>query len=186
MAVNVKELTLQCCDGVTIAAQKWESSPVSSNHPYLNMGNPYGSMIMANPVSAGNTNVSVRKKRILCVHGWYDNCRSFHYLAPNLVKSLSDHPYGGAGDVCHVEIVAIDLPGHGKSSYTSADAAPTVYLESVFYIADAVRQLKWDDKTKFCIIGHSFGASLSLGYAATFPEHVAKLVLLDRGKYFPI
>lgn len=130
-------------------------------------------------VSDGN-NGKVQKTRILCIHGLYDNCRSFHYMAPNLVEAMSKRSYGG--EASQVELVAIDLPGHGKSKCTNADAAPTVYLEAVFYIAEAIRQLKWDETgIKILLIGHSFGASLCLAYAATFPERVEKLVLLDRG-----
>lgn len=108
--------------------------------------------------------------RILCLHGFLDNCRSFAALAPRLLRPLQkqNHP---------VELVAMDFPGHGKSSHKSADHPPyTMISDILIYVGRIVEQLKW--KT-FILIGHSMGAMASILYTGTFPEHVQHLVLLD-------
>lgn len=128
------ERSFLCSDGMRIAAQRW---------------------------NGGNNNSSPH--RILCLHGWLDNCRSFYRLAPALMESDAD-------------VVALDFVGHGLSSHKSADGPPINLSDNAFYVAEAVRQLEWDS---FVLIGHSMGAAVSLIYAAAFPEQVEKLVLLE-------
>jgi pimeloyl-ACP methyl ester carboxylesterase len=98
------------------------------------------------------------------------------------------------------ELVALDLPGHGLSSHKSDDGPPLVLAESVFYVAEAVRQLQWwpqevmnkpelqenssISQPRFTLVGHSMGAGISCLYAAAFPEQVDKLVLLEGGMSF--
>jgi pimeloyl-ACP methyl ester carboxylesterase len=128
---------------------------------------------------------SPSKHRMLCIHGWMDNCRSFYSLAPALMEGIPD-----------LEIVALDLPGHGQSSHKSVDAPPVVSAEAVYYIAEAINALQWNTNdteatttttntstSKFAICGHSLGAAQATLYAATFPEQVSQLVLLDGGAF---
>jgi pimeloyl-ACP methyl ester carboxylesterase len=222
--VICQEITFECSDGVKLAGQKWEnkkSSPTSggnngsatgyygNNSSNMMMMGGYGNhhhgamngggFATTTTTSTTNTNSNKRMIRILCVHGFYDNCRSFYQVAPQLIDKIVKkyyNPYGGSDSTSvSIEIVAIDLPGHGKSA--TAAGAPTIYLECVYYLAETIRYLKWwNDNTatsttkkkndsnqnnKIILIGHSFGASVSLGYAATFPEQITKLILLDRG-----
>jgi pimeloyl-ACP methyl ester carboxylesterase len=170
-SVAVNEITLSLNDGITLAGQRWT-------------------------YQGGNTTTSSAtppSHKILALHGWLDNCASFHYLAPHLVSKM-----GGKA-----EIVALDLPGHGWSSHKSLDGPATLLSEGVFYVAEALDKLGWtryntsknegtkskensDDHHqndhgdgKVTLIGHSMGGGLSLVYAAAFPELVDKLVLLD-------
>jgi pimeloyl-ACP methyl ester carboxylesterase len=107
------------------------------------------------------------ERRILCLHGWLDNSRSFHKLAPHLQQA----------DASSTELVALDFPGHGLSAHKSPDGgAPQTMAELVFYVAELVSKLKWDS---FSLVGHSMGAAISLMYAASFPDQVQKLVLLE-------
>ena len=101
------------------------------------------------------------RHKVLMLHGWLDNCRSFWKLAPHLQE---DH------------VVALDLPGHGKSQHKAKDGTPAILAEGIYYIADVLKQLEW--KTDVTLIGHSMGAAMALGYAATFPEQVHQLILL--------
>jgi pimeloyl-ACP methyl ester carboxylesterase len=138
-SINVQEITLSCSDGIELAAQRWTTNE-SSDPPTL---------------------------RILCLHGFLDNCRSFHTLAPKLLHETRD-----------TELVALDFPGHGHSSHTSKDHPPfLVDCDLVYYVAEAVRQLEWE--SGFTLIGHSMGSIVSIMYTAAFPEHVETLVLLD-------
>jgi pimeloyl-ACP methyl ester carboxylesterase len=171
------EINLECSDGTKLAAQSWRAHP--------------------RPLLQGE------ELRVLCLHGWMDNCKSYYHLAPALIRHLD-------ASVTHtdnndqfattpsqkypsVHVVALDLPGHGLSSHRSIDAPPMVRAEYLFYIAEAIRELKWwnpvrgkpnntnsDPQQKpFVLIGHSMSGGLSLMYAAAFPEQVRQLVLLD-------
>uniref|UniRef100_A0A7S3L5U5 AB hydrolase-1 domain-containing protein n=1 Tax=Amphora coffeiformis TaxID=265554 RepID=A0A7S3L5U5_9STRA len=157
----VTELLLKCSDGVTIAAQSWKSP-----------GKPVD--------KKANTTTT---ERILCLHGWMDNCRSFHYLAPSIVQALP-----------HVELVALDFPGHGMSGHKSVDGPSLLLSELVYYVAEAAEQLNWissdakgdregssSQQQQFTIVGHSMGAAVGCVYSAAFPEHVDRLVLVEGG-----
>jgi pimeloyl-ACP methyl ester carboxylesterase len=110
------------------------------------------------------------KRRILCLHGWMDNSASFHYLAPRIMEHFP----------MDTELVALDFPGHGLSSHKSIDGPPLMLSESAFYVAEAVRRLKWDsESTPFTLIGHSMGAAVGCLYSAVYPEQVKNLVLLE-------
>jgi pimeloyl-ACP methyl ester carboxylesterase len=142
--VNVEEITLPCSDGIQLAAQRW--TPCSSSNK-------------------DDDTSSFTSCRILCLHGFLDNCHSFYRLAPILVSTLK------------AELVALDFPGHGLSSHKSMDHPPNLVISDiVYYVAEAVRGLDWQE---FILIGHSMGAIISIPYAATFPNQVQRLILLD-------
>jgi pimeloyl-ACP methyl ester carboxylesterase len=165
-AVSVKEISLRLRDGMTLAGQRWTYE--GDNEDVA-------------------TTTTKSKHKILSLHGWMDNSASFHYLAPHLV-----HKLGGKA-----ELVALDLPGHGLSSHKSLDGPPTLLSEGVYYVVEALDQLGWttvdysqntssepnsikgDDSGSVTLIGHSMGGGLGLIYAAAYPEHIDKLVLLD-------
>jgi pimeloyl-ACP methyl ester carboxylesterase len=166
------DITLTCSDGITLAAQKWKPSE---------------------PISTAK---NIRK--ILCVHGWMDNCRSYHYFAPNVLQQLRQMNPVAATNANNddIEIVTIDLPGHGWSSHKSLDGPPIHIADYVYYIAEAIQQLQWStaksnriDEDETCLsidteivlVGHSMGAAICSIYAATFPEQIHKLVLLEGG-----
>jgi pimeloyl-ACP methyl ester carboxylesterase len=97
---------------------------------------------------------------VLCLHGWMDNAASFAVLGP----LLEDY-----------YVVAPDLTGHGQSDRRSADATYQIWddLPEVLGIVEA---LGWD---QFNLVGHSRGAIIASLFAATFPERVKHLVMLD-------
>jgi pimeloyl-ACP methyl ester carboxylesterase len=97
---------------------------------------------------------------LLALHGWLDNAASFAVLAP-LIKT-------------HY-VVALDLTGHGRSSWRSQDATYQIWddLPEVMAVID---QLGWDT---FDLMGHSRGAIISTLLASAIPERVNHLVLLD-------
>ena len=99
---------------------------------------------------------------ILASHGWLDNAGSFEVLAPLLPGC---------------EIVALDLAGHGLSGSRSADSAYNLW-QDVGDLLDVADELEWPRCT---LLGHSRGAAISMLFAATFPERVDKLVLLEGG-----
>lgn len=148
--VTVDEIALECSEGITIAGQRWTKK---------------GKRMEIH----GSSSALQRRTqlRILCFHGFLDNCRTFHLLAPYLVSRLDN-----------AEVVALDFPGHGLSSHKSLDSPPMMVInETCFHMRDACRSLGWEDG--FILIGHSLGSIIGVIYAAAFPEQVQDLVLLD-------
>ncbi len=97
---------------------------------------------------------------VLALHGWLDNAASFAMLAPRLQGYY---------------VVAPDLSGHGRSDWRSADATYQVY-DDLPQIIGLVDQLGWQ---QFRLLGHSRGAIIASILAASCPERVTQLVLLD-------
>jgi len=99
--------------------------------------------------------------RLLALHGWLDNAASFDALAPLLCE--------------HFHIVALDLPGHGRSDWRPAGAwyHYVDYLGDVLAAADA---LGW---RQFGLLGHSLGGAIASVLAAACPERVERLLLIE-------
>ena len=99
---------------------------------------------------------------VIALHGWLDNAGSFDLLAPLLPRC---------------EIVALDLAGHGRSGQRSVDASYNLW-QDVGDLLEVMDDLDWRHCT---LIGHSRGAAISMLFAATFPERVDRLVLIEGG-----
>jgi len=98
--------------------------------------------------------------RVLALHGWLDNAASFVPLAP-LLPGL--------------DLVALDLPGHGHSEHRPATTRYH-FIDYPFSVDAALDALGWPD----ChLLGHSLGASIAAVYGAAAPERVRSLTLLD-------
>lgn len=99
---------------------------------------------------------------MLSLHGWQDNCGTFDRLIPLLPADIS--------------ILAIDLPGHGKSSSYPKGMQYYLFWDGIALIRRIVKYHKWSNIT---LIGHSLGGALSFMYAASFPNDVAKYISID-------
>lgn len=97
---------------------------------------------------------------LLALHGWMDNAASFEPLA---------------GHLGNYHIIAIDLAGHGRSDHRP----PGVPYDLPGYLADILSVIDALDVGSATLLGHSLGAALASVLAASFPERVDKLVLLD-------
>jgi pimeloyl-ACP methyl ester carboxylesterase len=95
----------------------------------------------------------------LAMHGWLDNAASFEALARHLDG---------------VNLVALDLPGHGRSAWR-ADGV-YVFLDYVADAALAISALGW---SRCAVIGHSLGAGVAALLAGTYPERITRLVMLE-------
>jgi pimeloyl-ACP methyl ester carboxylesterase len=75
----------------------------------------------------------------------------------------------------NVQLVAVDLPGHGQSSHKppGSDYAILDYIRDTNAIAAG---LGWQT---FHLLGHSLGASICGLFAGTFPERVCSLNLIE-------
>jgi len=96
----------------------------------------------------------------LCLHGWLDNADSFLPLSACLNE---------------LNLVAIDLPGHGLSQHRSADAHYH-FLDWIYDLATLIKIQGWQQVD---IIGHSMGGMIGSVLAAVMPQMVRKLVLID-------
>ncbi|MBU2114433.1 MAG: alpha/beta hydrolase [Gammaproteobacteria bacterium] len=109
---------------------------------------------------AALSNRSEHSQPVLCLHGWLDNAASFEALAQHLTE---------------IPLLALEFPGHGHSGHRSTDAH-YYFFDWVQDIVALCRQQQWQQLT---VIGHSMGAMVATALAASFPELVAKLVLID-------
>lgn len=96
----------------------------------------------------------------LALHGWLDNAASFAPLAPLL---------GGR------RLIALDLPGHGRSEHLPA-AASRNFVDWLPHVLDALDALELERVT---LVGHSMGAGIASLFAGAMPERVDKLVLIE-------
>lgn len=99
-------------------------------------------------------------KPVIALHGWLDNAASFARLAPRLPG---------------LRIVALDFAGHGHSAHRPAGAgyAPWDNVQDVLQVAD---HFGWE---RFALLGHSMGAIVATLLAASLPERVERLALID-------
>lgn len=112
---------------------------------------------------AGQPRTASPEIKVLCVHGWLDNANSFLPLFPHLDR------------LDNIEIVAIDLPGHGLSS-PIGDNAYYHLLEAALLLPRIVDALGWQQ----ChLLGHSLGGNLATIAAVASAPQFASLVLLE-------
>ncbi|KAG0049878.1 hypothetical protein BGZ83_005309 [Gryganskiella cystojenkinii] len=105
-------------------------------------------------------------RRFLAFHGFLDNASSFDCLAPLMLQQLGPEP---------VEVVALDLAGHGMSSHrVTEDYQLWRYVEDIDQVAE---QLGW--QSRHAIIGHSMGGAVASLYAGLFQTRVTLCIMLD-------
>jgi len=68
-------------------------------------------------------------------------------------------------------VIALDLPGYGKSTKSADDYTLPFFAESVTLLMDKL------DIEQSAIAGHSMGGQIALYLAATYPDRVTKLIL---------
>ncbi|OXU24270.1 hypothetical protein TSAR_009628 [Trichomalopsis sarcophagae] len=106
------------------------------------------------------------KQPLLAIHGWMDNAGSFDNIAP-LLK--------------HSSILAIDLPGHGLSSWI-----PKGFLYGEDICAQAMRLVvKKFGWKKVKLLGHSMGGILCHNYARLYPDETEFVVSIDALAFVP-
>lgn len=94
---------------------------------------------------------------LLCCHGAWDHVRSFATLAPLLAARF--------------RVVALDVRGHGDSSWADAYTWPT-------YIHDIVTVMRWIGRPLH-LVGHSMGGGQVIDAARAAPELVRQVVNID-------
>ncbi|MGV8960158.1 MAG: alpha/beta fold hydrolase [Stenotrophomonas sp.] len=99
-------------------------------------------------------------RKVLALHGWLDNAASFLPLAA-LLPAL--------------DLVLLDLPGHGHSDHLPA-GTPYTGANAVLHVLEVADALGWD---RFSLLGHSMGAGISSLLAAVAPQRVEALIAIE-------
>ena len=97
---------------------------------------------------------------LLALHGWLDNAASFLPMAPML-----------AG----YDLVALDMPGHGRSFHYPADAEYSLF-STILDLLAAADTLGWE---RFAVLGHSMGGAIASMLATAAPERIERLFLIE-------
>jgi pimeloyl-ACP methyl ester carboxylesterase len=109
---------------------------------------------------AGLRNDNTGGMPLLALHGWLDNAASFRPMAPALAA---------------YDLVALDMPGHGRSFHYPADAEYSLF-STILDVLAAADALGW---TRFALLGHSMGGAIGSILAAAAPDRVAHLYLIE-------
>lgn len=97
---------------------------------------------------------------VLALHGWLDNAASFVPLAAQLDG---------------LDLVAPDLPGHGRSAHMPPGTDYT-FVGAVHQVVDIADALGWQ---RFALLGHSMGAGIASLVAAAVPDRIERLVAIE-------
>ena len=98
--------------------------------------------------------------KLLALHGWLDNAASFLPLSAHLAE---------------FDLVALDLPGHGGSAHR-LPGYDYVFVDWIHDVLDALDALGW---SRANLLGHSMGGAIASMVAASAPERVDKLALIE-------
>ena len=111
-------------------------------------------------VAAIRATSSTPKHRILAVHGWLDNANSFMPL----ISLLDD-----------IDLIAVDLPGHGQSSHLP-EGAHYHFVDTSDAIFQVASKLGWAD---FHWLGHSLGGCVAPFAAVERPDIINSIMMLE-------
>ncbi|MCP4500788.1 MAG: alpha/beta hydrolase [Deltaproteobacteria bacterium] len=102
--------------------------------------------------------------RVLFLHGYLDTGRSWDAVCASLSKSM--------------RCSALDWRGHGQSEEAGRGASHHLqdHLKDLHGVVTEAQEI---EDPFAMIVAHSMGANLALMYAAAFPEHVPRLLLVD-------
>src|SRR5215469_2387506 len=97
------------------------------------------------------------RRDLVLLHGWGMNLRVFDGLAAALAKRY--------------RIIAIDLPGHGRSDWDASIHTPAA---QAFRVHETLAPLT----TRYHLLGWSLGGQFALDLAAAMPAGIERLVLV--------
>lgn len=103
-----------------------------------------------------------RQERMLLLHGNPANMHDFGAMAAHLGKRM--------------EVMAVDLPGFGRSGNLQRVPHESVLHTYARHVQAVVDDLGWTEP--YCLLGHSHGAAVAQTMAALFPRRISRLLLL--------
>lgn len=107
------------------------------------------------------------KDVLICVHGLTRNALDFEYIGKALSKDF--------------RVIAIDLPGRGKSSWL----ANKNHYNYNSYVKDVILLLKHLSIDSAGFIGTSMGGIIGMAIASYYPKYINFLVINDVGPELP-
>ncbi len=107
------------------------------------------------------------EKAIIFLHGYAGCAETWEYQINHFA-----HQY---------RVIVPDLRGHGQSDAPYTEYTMPELITDINAIAD---HLKLPEK--FILVGHSFGGSICIEYAAAHPERLEKLVLIATAGEYPL
>jgi pimeloyl-ACP methyl ester carboxylesterase len=102
---------------------------------------------------------------MVLLHGLASSAHTWDALAPLLAPTF--------------RVVALDERGHGESAKPDTGYDLATFVADLAGVLEALRPSLGDERP--IVIGHSWGAHVALAYAATFPQALSHLVLVDGG-----
>ena len=108
-------------------------------------------------MSALNFEVRGRGRDLVLLHGWGLNLRVWDELAGTLARRF--------------RVIAIDLPGHGKSDWDARASTPAAQAWRVHETLAPLTQ-------RYALLGWSLGGQFALDLAAAMPAGVERLALV--------
>lgn len=100
-------------------------------------------------------------EKVLFIHGAGGSTKAWFYQVEYLKTS--------------VEVVLIDLPGHGRAGDSDGCTAIDEYRDSVY------RALKSSGIDRCYMVGHSMGGAIAMSCALSFPDVVKGIILVGTG-----
>jgi pimeloyl-ACP methyl ester carboxylesterase len=113
---------------------------------------------LANP-AVSFVDVGSGPETIVLVHGLASNAGFWRYNISELAKTF--------------RVIAVDLPGYGKSQKGVYPYDMKFYAETIFNLLQSLNI----DKVNY--VGHSMGGQIGITLALSHPEKINKLILLD-------
>ncbi|MCF6277549.1 MAG: alpha/beta fold hydrolase [Anaerolineales bacterium] len=107
------------------------------------------------------------EKTIVFIHGFAGCAETWEYQINHFA-----HEY---------RVVVPDLRGHGQSDAPFTQYTMPELVADINAVADSL-----DLPEKFVLVGHSFGGSICIEYAAAHPERLEKLVLIATAGEYPL
>jgi pimeloyl-ACP methyl ester carboxylesterase len=101
---------------------------------------------------------------VLLVHGYLDSAWSWGYFVDALTPIWPE-----------AHVVAFSWRGHGTSARVGAGG----FYHFVDYVSDVLALAQALGLTRFDLIGHSMGGAIATLVAASYPEQVRRLVLIE-------
>ena len=152
-----KHVTLKCYRGTKLHLIRRMCSTLDRRIVEFKMPVPWGHI-------AGKEWGDANGEPWIALHGWLDNCGSFDRLLPFFPKNH--------------RVICLDIPGHGFSSHYP----PGMMYHHFDGISHIRRAADFYKLTDFNLLGHSMGASMCMLFAATHPEMVRRLIMIDSYK----
>ena len=109
-------------------------------------------------MSALNYEISGRGRDLVLLHGWSANLGVWAELAQSLARQF--------------RVIAVDLPGHGRSAWDAQASSPAA---QAWRVAATLAPLS----ERYALIGWSLGGQFALDLAAAMPAPIEQLVLVN-------